>query len=274
MTAFELSGDQAYADWAIRYAAKRAQLINQWPTDQALPLAWWHDGRGVGEDVGDGISNNLLASQHHVSDDSLAGIENLLASGVMEAFADTYALSNEPEIAQAGARIAVSLAPHISDPYADPAAACLRLYRRAFHKSPEYQCFDQQLMRCIEQWEQFIPDQHLVLPAQAKRTDAGVGRRADMQRWYETAEHEVLKPTNAVSSAARALAFEVTGDERHLALAIEQAQKRIHVAVRGLRCGREHEDMGSSIAACAAGHGRCWGTGNVTGILDALIDAR
>ena len=272
LTAFDLSGDQAYADWACAYAEQRARLINQWPADQDLPWAWWHDGRGLFNAVSDGRSDNLLAPQHHLIGDRLAGIENLLASGVMEAFANTYALKQSSEIAKAAARIAVTMAPHISDPYADPLAASLRIYRRAFTESPVYKNVDDVLMTEIADWANDIADQHLVLPARRERTDPGVGRRADMQRWYEMRADGLLAPTTAVSTAARALAFEVTDNEQHIHLALDQAQKRMSVAVRGLRCGREHADMGSSIAACGAGHGRCWGTGNVTGILEALID--
>ena len=270
LTAYEVRGDQAYADWACAYAEKRAQLINQWPSNEDLPWAWWHDGRGIFAAVGDGRSDNLLAPQHHLAGDRLAGIENLLASGVMEAFAKVYKINNSGEIAQAASRLAVTMAPHISDPYADPLAASLRMYRRAFAADKHYKNIDERLRREIACWPTTMAEQHLVLPAQAKRTDAGVGRRADMQRWYEMRADGLLQATSAVSTAARALAYEVIGEEQHVYLALEQAEKRIHVAVRGLRCGREHADMGSSIAACGAGHGRCWGTGNVTGIFDAL----
>lgn len=271
-TAYDLTGDQAYADWASAYAERRAQLINAWPKNEDLPWAWWYDGRGIFAAVGDPRSDNLLAPQHHLAGDRLAGIENLLASGVMEAFANAYAYKHSAEIAQATARLAVSMAPYINDPYADPLAASLRLYRRTFVHDQHYENIDEILQRAFVKWPKAIPDQYLVLPALAKRMDPGVGRRADMQRWYEMRDDGLLEPTTAVSTAARALACEVTGEDQHIVLALEQAEKRMHVAVRGLRCGREHADMGSSIAACGAGHGRCWGTGNVTGILDALID--
>ncbi len=268
LTAYELSGDQAYADWAVLYANKRARLINAWPDNEPLPWAWRHDGSGLSNAVGDGRSDNLLAPQHHLEGDLLAGIENLLASGVMQAFAGVQEIQASSEIKQAAGRIANELADQMNDPYADPAASTLRCYRQHFDTD-----IDAVILEQSAQWSYDIPDQHLVMPAQAKRTDKGVGRRADMQRWYET-DGDYLKPTQQPCTAARALAFEVSGDEQHLLAGIELATKRYTVARRGLRCGREHADMGSSIAACAAGHGRNWGTGNVTGVLDALIESK
>lgn len=270
LAAFELSGDQAYADWACRYAGKRAQLINTWPDDEPLPWAWWHDGRGITGAIGAKPTDNLLAPQHHMNGDPLGGIENLLASGVMQAFAGAHALQASEDIARAAARIATTLIDHLSDPYFDPAATALRIYRHAFKDTAAYQSLDERITTIAADWPQQIAEQYLVMPGKARRSDPGVGRRADMQRWYEMRDDGLLQPTAQPCTAARALLFDASGDESQLALALSLAQQRMHVARRGLRCGREHADMGSSIAACGAGHGRCWGTGNVTGVLDAL----
>ena len=43
------------------------------------------------------------------------------------------------------------------------------------------------------------------------------------------------------------------------------------MARRVLRGGREHADMGGAICSVAAGHGRNWGTGSVTGCYGSLI---
>jgi hypothetical protein len=43
------------------------------------------------------------------------------------------------------------------------------------------------------------------------------------------------------------------------------------MALRILRSGREHADMGGAICSVAAGHGRNWGTGAVTGCYGALL---
>ena len=43
------------------------------------------------------------------------------------------------------------------------------------------------------------------------------------------------------------------------------------MARRVLRGGREHADMGGAICSVAAGHGRNWGTGAVTGCYGPLV---
>jgi hypothetical protein len=67
------------------------------------------------------------------------------------------------------------------------------------------------------------------------------------------------------------LAFQVTGDLGYARRALKGAAARLAIARRGLRSGREHADMGSAICAVAAGHGRNWGQGAVTGCYGPLL---
>ena len=99
----------------------------------------------------------------------------------------------------------------------------------------------------------------------------GTGKRADMVFWgtMESPQHGVT-PTREPCTAALSLAYHLTGNAGFAARAIGQAARKLRVARRSLRGGREHADMGSAICSVAAGHGRNWGWGAVTGCYGPL----
>ena len=72
------------------------------------------------------------------------------------------------------------------------------------------------------------------------------------------------------STAALTLAYQITGDATWAARALKQAATRLKMARRVLRGGREHADMGGAVCSVAAGHGRNWGWGAVTGCYGPL----
>ena len=53
--------------------------------------------------------------------------------------------------------------------------------------------------------------------------------------------------------------------------ALGAAAAKFAMARRVLRGGREHADMGGAICSVAAGHGRNWGCGAVTGCYGTLL---
>jgi hypothetical protein len=80
-----------------------------------------------------------------------------------------------------------------------------------------------------------------------------------------------VTPTVQPSTAALALAYHVTGNISYAVRGLDQAARKLKIARRGLRGGREHADMGSAVCSVAAGHGRNWGWGAVTGCYGPLI---
>ena len=73
------------------------------------------------------------------------------------------------------------------------------------------------------------------------------------------------------STAALTLAYQITGDAGYAARALDTAARKLTMARRVLRGGREHADMGGAVCSVAAGHGRNWGTGAVTGCYGPLL---
>ncbi len=117
-----------------------------------------------------------------------------------------------------------------------------------------------------------MPDQlALIFPQTYTIRGSGVGKRADMVRWGEWSENGIIKPIQEPSPATLTLAFQVTGDPVYAERALKSASARLMMARRVLRGGREHADMGGAICSVAAGHGRNWGTGSVTGCYGPLI---
>jgi nitrite reductase/ring-hydroxylating ferredoxin subunit len=153
----------------------------------------------------------------------------------------------------AARRIAEPLVSELSDPHADPAAAALCYYRQTFR--------DRSLDDAIRvQFERFAPSSSrplaMVFPEQVRRRDAGVGRRKDMIHWAEWHEDGTTRPTREPCTAALTLAYRMTGDAGHAARALDTAARKLAMARRVLRGGREHADMGGAVCSVAAGHGR------------------
>ena len=80
-----------------------------------------------------------------------------------------------------------------------------------------------------------------------------------------------MTPTQEPSTSALTLAYQLTGDIDYARRAFGQAERKLTMARRVLRGGREHADMGGAVCSTAAGHGRNWGSGAVTGCYGPLM---
>jgi hypothetical protein len=111
----------------------------------------------------------------------------------------------------------------------------------------------------------------MVFPQERQRREPGVGRRDDMIYWGEWTDDGSVRPVREPSTAALALAYQVTGAVGYATRAFRQAAVKLAMARRVLRGGREHADMGGAVCSVAAGHGRNWGYGAVTGCYGPLL---
>ena len=266
LAAYKVSTDQRYLDWSIRYGRKRAARILSWPE---IPLLWDLDGNALSPTQVNQLGLHSLAnSHHHHSGNRLGGIENLLASGAVYALGDLYLLSGDPIFQQATRKIVEPLIPTLVDPYNDPGAAVISYYRITFQDSS----FDPLIETQIGKFPDSPPDQlALIFPERRKIRGLGVGKRADMALWGEWSEDGSVIPIQEPSTATLSLAYELTDDPVYAMRAFKSAVTRLSIARRVLRGGREHADMGSAICSVAAGHGRNWGTGAVTGCYGKLL---
>ena len=253
LAAWRVTGEARYRDWALRYGRKRAERLLA--ADGRMPVLWDLDGRGLQpEDLQTRAERGMAANNDHIAGDPLAGIENLLASGAVYALGDLFLLEGDDIFRRAAKRIVEPLIGELLDPYADPAAAALSYYRRTFADSSLDDAMCAVLARQPAEPE---APWAMAFAQERKRREPGVGKRSDMIYWGHWAENGSVQPSREPSTAALALGYQLTGEWT--------------MARRVLRGGREHADMGGAICSVAAGHGRNWGCGAVTGCYGLLL---
>ncbi len=268
LAAYRITGETIYLDWALRYGRRRAERILA-AGDGPMPVLWTLDGEGLQMDeLQTREQHTMAASNHHVGGDPLAGVENLLASGVTYALGDLYLHSEEDLFREAARRVIEPLMAELLDPFADPAAAAISHYRWAFDDAS----LDQSILDAL----QAVPPASelpwaMVFPQERVRREPGVGKRNDMIYWGRWRDDGQVIPATEPSTAALALAYQLTGEEGYAARALSTAAVKLDMAQRVLRGGREHADMGGAVCSVAAGHGRNWGEGAVTGCYGPLL---
>ncbi|MEC7842130.1 MAG: hypothetical protein VX911_04535 [Candidatus Latescibacterota bacterium] len=268
LAAHRILGEDRYLEWALRYGRQRAERILRSVTD-SWPLLWDLEGNGLQwADLTTREQHSMSGNAHHLEGDPLSGLENLLASGAMQVFGDLYLLSGEQVFQDVARRMAESLVAELVDPFGDPAAAAVAHYRWTFADTSLDDVIAAQLAEMPAEssapWAMIFPQQH-------RRREAGVGKRTDMIYWGEFAEDGSVAPLKEPSTAALTLAYQLTGKVAHARRALRGAATRLSMARRVLRGGREHADMGGAVCSVAAGHGRNWGTGAVTGCYGPLV---
>ena len=271
LAAYRATKQERFLEWALRYGLRRARDIIAAPFGP-LPLMWGPNEEPLWEsDLTQNIQKTMAAATHHVQGDPLGGVENMLASGAVQAFGDLFLISGDSVFKDAARRIVDPLIGELLDPYADPAAAAMLYYRRAFQDNALDERLKQQVNAIPREKVGDKGDYVLLAPETHARILPGVGKRMDMLFWSRARSDGSVTPSLEPCTAALTLAYHLTGDEKFAARALEQAARKLKIACRILRGGREHADMGGSVAAVAAGHGRNWGAGAVTGCYGTLV---
>lgn len=267
LAAHRVTGQDRYLDWALRYGKRRAQMIVDVPHGP-LPVVWDENGEPVWHGTVKAGQKKAAQGSHHVAGDPLIGVEVLLASGAIYALGDLFAVSGDEIFKQAATRIVEPLVEELLDPYCDPGAAAISYYRQAFDEDSLDGAIRAQIDKMPAHQDGELA---MVFPEVRKREWPGVGKRADMTYWGIWGADGSITPTTEPCTAALTLAFQVTGKEAYAERALKQAARKLTMARRALRGGREHADMGSGICSTAAGHGRNWGIGAVTGCYGPLV---
>ena len=267
LAAHRVTGEDRYYDWALQYGRKRAERILAVEGDR-LPLMWTHDHKPVFQEELLSDQKYMGAGNHHIPGDPLVGVEVMLASGAIYALGDLFRESGEDVFQAAAKRIAEPLIGELLDPYSDPGAAALLYYRWTFK--------DDSLDAQIEKQIGKLPDEEagdltMMFPEVRKRVVPGVGKRMDMTYWGVWQKDGAAAQTQEPSTSALSLAYHLTGDLDYARRAFKQAERKLSMARRVLRGGREHADMGGGVCSTAAGHGRNWGWGAVTGCYGPLM---
>ncbi len=268
LAAYRVMKQDRYLDWALRYGRRRAEMIVTAPKGD-LPVMWGPDGQPLRECGYTESQRRMSGASHHSQGDPAAGVEVLLASGAVQALGDLFRLSGEQVFRDAAFRIVEPLVAMLHDPNCDPGAAAVSYYRGVFG--------DDTLDGRIREMVVRIPEEEagelvLMVPEIPRMVFPGVGKRADMVHWGVLADGmDRLAPTREPCTATLTLAYQITGDVSFASRALRQASRKLRLARRVLRGGREHADMGGAVCSVAAGHGRNWGSGAVTGCYGPLL---
>lgn len=268
LAAHRVLGDEKYLDWSVRYGTRRARMIVDVP-EGPLPVAWGPDGEPVFQHQATDDQQHAAQAGHHVIGDPLAGVECLLASGAIYALGDLFRETGDAVFRDAARRLVLPLIDQLRDPYCDPGAAAVSYYRIAFGDN----VFDAAIRAALDRFpDEEAGDLALVFPERHRRSWPGVGKRADMAYWglWDDATGNITAAQEP-SAAALTLAYQLTGDVDYARRALRQAARKLKMARRVLRGGREHADMGGAVCSIAAGHGRNWGHGAVTGCYGPLL---
>jgi len=276
LAAYRVLKEERYLEWALRYGSCRARRILD-AGDGPMPLLWKirrEEAKGkrmVGlreSDLTTREERGMSASGHHIPFDPLAGIENMLASGAVYALSDLFLLSGEEIFQQAAKKIVEPLVDELLDPFCDPGVAAVAHYRWTFQD-------DSLDERILEVLENIPPDSEaklaMIFPQDYRRRETGVGKRSDMIYWGFWNEDGSVQPSREPCTGTLALAYQMTGNLEFAARALRIASTKLMMALRVLRGGIEHADMGGAICSVAAGHGRNWGYGAVTGCYGQLL---
>lgn len=267
IAAHRAAPEQPLLDWIVSYGSHWAERLLACDPNR-FPLLWTLDGDPLFEaDLHTKHHHTLACATHHLPGDPLVGLETLLASGVCQAMLDLRELTGDEQFAQAARRIALPAAELLADPYAEPAADAVRQYRQATGDTS----LDEVILKALSGAEPTPGELVLLVPEQVRRADPGVGRRADMLRWGILRDDGGVEPLTEPCPAALAVRFHLTGHVPDAAWATAAAARRLAIARRVLRGGREHADMGGAVCSISAGHGRDWGCGAVTGTYGPLV---
>ena len=190
--------------------------------------------------------------------------ENLLCSDAPTALLRLAQVTGEPVFRDAARRLLDELATQLPDPDAGAAADALRRYRRMTGDTR----YDEALREAVAGRD---PDrvQQITLErakgAKGGGRPSGVGKRADMPRWYEDGQPAAHHPITLAAGA------EVLGDEALMRSALDLARTRFELARRVFADGRRHGCAATTVSAIARGHGRENNAGMATAVLEAYL---
>jgi hypothetical protein len=131
LIAYQITGDQKYLDWSIKYSEEFAKKINE--SKKTIPVAWdcnWKEF--FSEDMVEPEKKFLASNHHHFDNDPLSGAENLVASGAIYIFGFLYEITNDKVFFHASKKIISNLYPLLIDPQSDNVGAMISYYRNTF----------------------------------------------------------------------------------------------------------------------------------------------
>ena len=257
LQAFEISREIPYFNFALEYGGQWANAILN---EAETPL--YLDASQTAQTGYETILNTYLGAAPK-DFGSLSRLENHVANGTPRLFIKLWLSTDDERFAQAAKKLIKPLLPELKDPYSNPTGSLFSLYRQVFAND----IADAEILDTIGPAPLIETGQKLVIEAEADWDNLqGLGKRFDMPAWH-LFEDGVTQGLNWPSPAALALAYEISGEEQYALTALGLALGKLKLARQVYQDGRHHGCTARSIAAICRGHGRCWGVGDVSGVL-------
>ena len=255
LCAYRAAGDERYVDLARDFCGRWAREIL---AGDPLPALRRFKEDGADERYPRGLVGSTAAGPEE-------RLELHIGAGTTDALLDLFAVTREESLAAAARKILACGAHLLGEPHSHPLAAAWRKYRIITGDTT----LDSEIETRVGPSEADAESAMLLLRPRGPHP-MGVGQRRDQVSWVISEGGERWRPDQRPSSAALVLNWDVTGDEKAAAQAMNMAAERMELGAAALADGREHGCAGRTVTAVASGHGRSAGIGEVTGTLYPL----
>lgn len=258
MAGWHATGHQHYLSLCEAYGTVWARAIRDLPD---VPL--YLEGEHAEETFAFVLESFLKAAPQEIT--PWARIENHMASGSAKILMELWEITGQTLFLQAARRLVQGCIADATSPIANPvghAASQLILAGT----DPMELGLSQETFTQLVPWESLQHRELGIQTAQRPSCRASIGFRYDMPAYYlKTGDtwQELAIP----APASLMLAWTLTHNEEYALDACCLALGKLRLARQVYRDGRHHGCTAQSIAAAVRGHGRCWGIGDVSGVL-------
>ncbi len=193
-------------------------------------------------------------------------LENHIASGTPKIMLELWDMTGRAVFRDAAQRLGRGCAQYVTHPLANPAGHVLSQLILA-GITPSELDLGPELFTELAPWPE-LDQQVLAVDVQsAPAMGACLGYRSDMPTHYLLTPSDEYRILSIPAPANLMLAWTLTNNEEFALDACCLALGKLRLARQVFRDGRHHGCTARSIAATVRGHGRCWGIGDVAGVL-------
>ncbi len=193
-------------------------------------------------------------------------LENHIASGTPKIMLELWDLTSRPIFLQAAQRLGRGCAAYVTHSIANPAGHVLSQLLLAGVDPLDLDLVPEMFTE-LAPWPSLDKQVLAIDISSAPKAKRVVGYRGDMPTHYLQSYAKGSDVLNVPAPANLMLAWTLTGNEEFALDACCLALGKLRLARQVFRDGRHHGCTARSIAATVRGHGRCWGIGDVSGVL-------
>ena len=259
MAAWRASGQPRYLDLCAQYGAVWAAAVR----DQPAPPLYLDATRDSAKTFASLLGTFLKAAPQDVS--PFARLENHVASGGPKLWLEIWDATGADIFLHAAKRLGQGCAAHVTSPIANPAGHAVSQLIQA-GLDPEELGVSQGTFTQMEPWPHLHARQLSLCRPAAPSGRNSIGFRHDMPAYFID-DAGAASPLRVPAPANLMLAWTLTGNEEYALDACCLALGKLQLSRQAFRDGRHHGCTAQSVAATVRGHGRCWGIGDVSGVL-------